>query len=48
MRKLFKKFKKTLKPDWIGLDETTDVDSQYIANVMVGKCNTERFKPFLL
>jgi len=35
-------------PIWVGVDETTDADGRYIANVIVGKLSTEPSKPFLL
>jgi hypothetical protein len=33
-------------PIWVGIDETTDADGRYIANVIVGKLSTESSKPF--
>jgi hypothetical protein len=30
------------------IDETTDVDDRFIANIIVGKLNDSKFKPFLL
>lgn len=31
-------------PIWVGMDETTDVDGRYIANVIIGKLSTEPSK----
>lgn len=35
-------------PIWVAMDETTDADGRYIANVIVGKVSTKLLKPFLL
>jgi hypothetical protein len=33
---------------WVSIDKTTNVDSKFIANIIVGKLNDSKSKPFLL
>jgi len=35
-------------PIWVSIDETTDVDGRFIANIIIGKLNDSKSQPFLL
>ncbi|KAF0751987.1 DUF4371 domain-containing protein [Aphis craccivora] len=35
-------------PIWVSIDETIDVDSRFIANIIIGKLDDNKSKPFLL
>jgi len=35
-------------PIWVSIDETIDVDGRFIANIIIGKLDDNKSKPFLL